>query len=234
MNSNTLVSRRSAVTLLLLFLALVPFATALAQEAPAIPGLINPADGGVYDTHAPLLQWTNVEADTYKIVIKTEDGTKYLKYKLNGAEVCSEFLDCSYSLATSGDSFDENGVYTWKIVAKNEFGKSKSETATFTIDFPGAPELISPLPGATVGGNTSFEFQEVNAATRYTLVVKNTVTKEKFKVSVDNPVCSSGICSLSLDETLEPGAYSWKVKSEQPPMPNKSKSEKQTFTVEAL
>lgn len=234
MNSYTLISRRAAATLLLLVLALVPFATALAQEAPAIPTLVNPADGQTYNTHAPLLQWTDVEADTYKIVIKKADGTKYLKYKLNDADVCSEFLECSYSLATSGDSFDENGEYTWKIVAKNEFGKSKSEPATFIIDFPGAPTLVSPLPGATVTGSTTFSFEEVVAATAYKLVVKNTDTKQKFKVSVDTTVCTSGICTVSLPETLEPGSYSWKVTAQQPPLPNKSKSEKQTFTVEIL
>ncbi len=213
-----------------LVLILVPFTIVLAQDAPAAPELISPADGEVYNTHAPLLQWTNVEANIYKIVIKKADGTKYLKYKLNGADVCDEFLGCSYSLATSDDSFDENGDYTWKVVAKNEFGKGK-KTAAFTIDFPGAPKLISPQPGATVSGNTSFNFEEVVAATQYKLVVKNTATKQKFKLTADNPICPSGICALSLTDTLAPGSYSWKVKAHQPPMPNKSKSEKRNFTV---
>jgi hypothetical protein len=227
---------RFALVALLLILIVVPLGGVLAQTAPATPVLVSPADGSIQNTHLPFLEWTGADADTYKIVIKNPDGTKFFKKQVNAADVCSG-TDCGYSLVSDGVSFDRNDEgYSWKVTAINAVGKAKSASAVFAIDFPGAPELESPLEGATVSGDVTFMWNEVTAANFYTLIVKNTVTKQKQKALLylsQSPICSAGLCEYAFSQPLSAGTYSWKVKAEQQPLPNSSKSEKRLFTVSA-
>jgi hypothetical protein len=224
------------ITVLLLVVTLLPLGVSSAQEAPDIPVLTSPMDGSIQNTDTPLFQWSDVTADVYKLVIKDESGVKFLKQKLNSADVCEEFTACSYSLVNVDLTFTENGDYLWKIVAKNEFGKAKSETAGFTIDFPGAPELVSPADGDTlispVSDLMSFSWNEVVTATRYVFSIKHLESGEKVKQTLDNPVCPSGVCEYTLPVLLFPGTFTWRFTAQQPPISNKSKSEKRTLIVQ--
>jgi hypothetical protein len=222
---------RFAFVFLLIILALVPFATAFAQEVPDTPILMNPSDGSVENTNTPLLEWSDAAADTYKVVVKDADGIKLFKFKLNSADVCDGFGTCYYSLSNDDLAFTENGDYSWKVVAKNEAGKAKSDTAFFTIDFPGTPELVSPADGDLVQGNVVFQWNEVLAAIRYVLTVKDDASGQKVKQTLDYLVCPGGLCYYQFSIPLAPGSYTWSVSAEQPPIPNKSKSEKRSIVV---
>jgi hypothetical protein len=227
------ITPRFTFAALLFILTFIPFSTSFAQDLPDTPVLTNPADGSIQTTNTPLLEWTDAAADSYKVVIKNDLGVKVFKFSVESADVCDDFGSCSYSLVNDDLSFSENGDYSWKVVAKNTAGKAKSEAAAFTIDFPGAPVLISPSDGATVAGNTLFQWEERPAAIRYVLSVKDSTTGEKVKRTFDYPSCPSGICFYQFSIPLEPGSYTWSVSAEQPPIPNKSKSEKRAFTVGA-
>jgi hypothetical protein len=228
MSLRTKVSRFT-ITGFLFVLVLMPLGSTLAQDAPDTPVLLSPMDGGVYNTDTPLFEWTDAAADTYKLVIKNADGTKFLKQKFDTADVC-DVTGCRYSLVNANLTFTENGEYSWKVVAKNEFGKAKSTSAAFTIDSPGAPELEAPLDGANVTGQVTFSWTEINGATRYVLILKHTGTGDKLKETFDYPVCISGICEYTPQDPLIFGTYTWKVTAQQPPIPNKSKSEKWSFS----
>jgi hypothetical protein len=92
----------------------------LVGTAPAPFALISPADGATLS--APLLTWSaSAGADQYVIVVKREGSDeKLLKEKPTSASLnCT--AQCSMSLA--GITLKPGKTFTWKVIAKNPFGK---------------------------------------------------------------------------------------------------------------
>lgn len=107
--------------------------TARIAGPPAVPTLISPANGGTVDTSAPLFQWSDDGfTATYKLVVKKPSGVTLFKQTFNAGDICSGGM-CS----TGGPTNLKDGkTYTWKVVAKNAYGKAKSAKWSFTVDLP--------------------------------------------------------------------------------------------------
>jgi hypothetical protein len=226
-------NRRSLLILIALLMTTASLVSA--QAVPVTPVIVSPADGSTTDTHAPLLQWTGDPATTtsFKVTIKDAAGVKvYTKGGIDPAAACTG-TDCSYSFGAENVSLP-NGQFTWKVVAKNEAGKSKSDPATFTVEFPGIPELIAPADNATTGQtNPTFEWNVVNQADQYRVKVKNTVTGEKFNSDWQTGICAA-TCTYTFANNFALGTYKWSVDARQVTFPdNVSKSVKRTLTITA-
>ncbi len=100
----------------------------LVGTAPAAFTLLTPADGGTLST--PTFTWSaSIGAEQYVLVIKRTNGEKLFKQKYTaGAVNCA--AQCSASL--TGLALQSGKEYTWKVTAKNTFGKAKGGKRTFT------------------------------------------------------------------------------------------------------
>jgi hypothetical protein len=221
---------------MLIILFILALTSSFVMAAPPTqPVITSPAEGMSYDTHAPLLQWTSDPANvtSFKVVIKNAAGEKvYSKGGILPASACSG-TDCMHSFGAENVSLS-NGQFTWRVTAINAEGKAKSAPATFTINFPGAPELIAPDDNDSSGAtNTVFEWNSVNAADQYRVKVKNTVTGAKFNSDWQSAsaLCGS-TCTYVFDAPFAGGTYKWSVEARQVTFPTSiSKSVKRTFTI---
>ena len=99
----------------------------LIGTAPAPFTLLSPADGATLTT--PTLSWSaSIGASEYVLVIK-HDGSddKLVKEKLT-PDVVQCVVDCSVSL---GVTLQPGELYSWKVTAKNVFGKVKGGKWSF-------------------------------------------------------------------------------------------------------
>jgi hypothetical protein len=198
------------------------------------PLLTSPANGTTVNTHSPSFQWTGAGATQVKVTVKNAQGVKVFKEKYNAADVCSD-TGCSVSPGAGTNFSLKNGAgYTWKVVAQNALTTVKSDKATFAVDFPGTPILSSPAADANVSSTPTLEWSEIDAATEYKIVIKRVSDGVKIDTgswTSGTTLCGGGTCSYTLSEALSTGAYTWRVQTRQNPIPNKSKSERRTFTV---
>jgi hypothetical protein len=225
---------RKLLTLLMMLLFTTSLALAETRAVPTKPVITAPANGSTVETHAPLLQWTVDGAETFKVVIKNAAGVTVLKKGgLVAADLCAG-TDCSYSFGAENLSLP-NGQMTLKVVAKNAEGKAKSDASTFTVNFPGTPELVSPADNDTSGNtNPGFTWNEVAQADQYRVKVKNTVTGAKVNSDwqAASSLCGGGICIFSFDPPFNLGTYKWSVEARQVTFPESvSKSAKRTLTI---
>jgi hypothetical protein len=233
--------RKYAVfTLVVLMTAAMGVSVSAQGQARAVPGtpvITSPADGTTTTTNAPLLQWTGDVANTtsFKVVIKDAAGTTvYKNGGIDPAQACTGDA-CSFSFGAENVTLG-NGSFTWKVSAKNAEGKAKSLAATFTVNFPGTPELIAPAEGSSSANTVpTFNWNVVNQADQYRVKVKNTVTGATFKSDwqAASAVCAS-TCSYTFAAAFAAGTYKWSVDAGQVTFPTSiSKSVKWTFTIEA-
>jgi hypothetical protein len=221
-------------TLIILIILALTSSFVLAAP-PTQPVIVSPADGMTYDTNAPLLEWTGNNTDTtsFKVVIKDAAGNKvYSKGNLLPVDVCAGSA-CLYSFGAENIQLG-NGQFTWRVTAINADGKTKSAPATFTINFPGALELIAPDDNDTTGAtNIVFEWNSVNAADQYRVKVKNTVTGAKSNSDWQSASALCGAtCTYVFDAPFAAGTYKWSVEARQVTFPTSiSKSIKRTFTI---
>jgi hypothetical protein len=208
----------------LIILVILALASSFVLAAPPVqPVITSPADGMTYDTNAPLLQWqwsTATAVTSFKVVIKNAAGeTVYKKGGIIPINFCNE-TDCSYSFGAENVSLS-NGQFTWRVTAINAEGKAKSAPATFTINFPGAPELIAPDDNDSTGAtNIVFEWNSVNTADQYRVKVKNTMTGAKWNTDwqSSSAVCGS-TCTYVFDAPFAAGTYKWSVQARQVTFP---------------
>lgn len=226
--------RLSLMALMALFLT-ASLTLAAERAVPGQPVIVSPADESTTNTNAPLLQWTGDAAGTtsFKVVIKNDAGEKvYSKGNLAPADVCAG-EDCSHSFGAENVTL-ANGLFSWRVIAKNAEGKSKSLAAAFTVDFPGTPELVAPMDGSSSGiTSPTFEWNVVAAADQYRVKVKNTVTGEKFNSGdlAASTACAQ-TCTYAFPTAFAPGTYKWSVQAGQVTFPDSiSKSVKHTFTI---
>lgn len=216
-------------------LVLVLVAAPVIAAPPEKPVITSPGGGEVYNTHSPLLEWTEgAGATEYDIVIRNALNAVVFKKKgLAAGDVCTEGA-CSYSLATEEPPFSFlNGTYTWNVLGKNVDGRNRSAKATFIIDFPGKPTLVSPDKNATTGTTPVFSWNTVDAAEEYTVVVNHPSTGVKLISIPLTPVevCIGDVCTFSFNSIFRPGTYRWWVQAKQITFPNVSKSERRKIKV---
>ena len=101
----------------------------LVGTAPAAFTLLTPADGAQLST--PTLKWTaSAGAQVYVVKVKRQsNGKKMFKEKLTPAQL-NCVTECSLTL--TGVKLKPGKDYTWKVTAKNAFGKAKGGKRSFT------------------------------------------------------------------------------------------------------
>jgi hypothetical protein len=219
----------SAVLLLVMF-GLVVAQIAAQNTRATVPVLTLPIAGETVNTYSPLLNWENNGADSYKVIVKNAAGTKILKVNVNPIETCDGA--CIVSPVNEGVEL-LNGIHTWRVIAKDADGKAKSEVRSFTVDFPGAPILITPIDDAQVGIDPILEWEVGNDAFAYKVKVKNTDTGATFKTEWTD---AFEICleTCAITSTLGAGNYNWLVQARYDNPIYVSKSAKATFSIPAV
>jgi hypothetical protein len=66
------------------------------------------------------------------VVVKKPNGNTIFKQIYDAASVCSGGA-CSVTITTA---LKDGKTYTWKVVAKNTYGKTKSAIWSFTVNLP--------------------------------------------------------------------------------------------------
>lgn len=201
---------------------------------PDKPPLISPANASTINDAAPTFQWTDVGRTTqYQLVIKDSAGNTFLKKGYDPALFCAGGV-CAVSLVTEGLTLAHGETYNWKVVAKNDTGKTTSDKWTFTTDLvPAAFNLLSPPDASSVATTTpTLQWQEAARTDSYKVSIKDNKGNTVFSQSVSPAtVCSGGTCSVSVTTALKDGkTYTWKVVAKN--AFGKTKSAKWTFTVD--
>jgi hypothetical protein len=100
----------------------------LEGTAPGAFNLVSPADDAAISTFVFTWSPSNGAAE-YKLTIKDAAGIKIVSEKIPTGEVnCNP--DCAF---TASGNFQNGSAYNWKVVAKNPFGKVKSEKRDFVV-----------------------------------------------------------------------------------------------------
>jgi hypothetical protein len=98
---------------------------ALDTSAPSVPTLIAP--GGEILSSSPSFEWSNAEADWYKLYLEQSDTLVHEEWYA-ASDVCGQsscIFDNMPALA--------EGAYTWHVTALNTAGHAKSNTGSFTV-----------------------------------------------------------------------------------------------------
>jgi hypothetical protein len=153
------------------------------------------------DDSTPPLGWMPVlGAQAYEVVIASDDGFSHV---VTSQVTRSLSLDVTSPLA--------DGKYYWHVRAYNvnlEAGRF-SQTRSFTVDTtpPPAPSLISPAENARVSTRPFFQWERLDAATKYHIQVDNNLdfsspeyTSSKQEASIRMP-------------RLARGTYFWRVRA---------------------
>ncbi|MBC8171899.1 MAG: hypothetical protein H7X77_09505 [Anaerolineae bacterium] len=97
---------------------------------PEQPILIAPA-GEVSPENLAFVWQPGEDTTTYKLTFKDSLGTKVGSASFDPA--ACEVATCTLSAAQTGVSFVPGSAYTWRVVAKNSNGKTKSSVQNFSI-----------------------------------------------------------------------------------------------------
>ncbi|MBK9124140.1 MAG: hypothetical protein IPM16_13630 [Chloroflexi bacterium] len=220
--------RRTLVPLMLLAMMAVGIAQADPLPVPEAPGLgviilpvvnlLSPPDGVTVD-YSNVFTWSRVQtADSYVIKMKVvETGAK--AKQVVSTDNCFEAGFCIKAMEDTPifDHVDDGDTVEWKVIAKIDDIKVKSQTWTVVVDTVAAPTTLLPAHGALLLPVHSLSWNnddDVNA--QYKVVVKDadsgdTVFKlKRFSNQCEGP-CSvnSGVYGpLPLAET-----FTWFVKA---------------------
>lgn len=219
-----LLARRSLSVSFLIGVVLALSVTVAHASPPTQPVVTSPANGSTVDTHTPLIQWTGnpSNTDTFVVVLRNNLNVLIVRRVVAADDACFG-TSCMLSIA---DTSLKNGKgYKLRVTARNGSGNVKSPLSTFDVNSPGSPTLISPVDGATVGRTFTVQWGEVNTATHYRVVLRNTSTGAKVNSGWLSAmsVCGSGTCSHTLP-LVKVGNYQWRVHARQEPIPNISRS----------
>jgi len=163
--------------------------------APAIPGLISPANASIINNTTTQLVWHSVsDAVLYNLVVNS-----------GKSEIVNEMLS---DTTFTPDEFAE-GNYAWKIRAQDAVGNwsNFSTEWTFTIasSGPAAPNLVSPNNGANINDLTpEFIWHSAADADTYNLTVE--LEKQIIEINTDDT-------TYTPVSNLSEGTYLWKVRA---------------------
>lgn len=201
--------------------------------------LQQPAHQGVVVSNNVTFTWDGlIQATSYRIKLKRKDVPKLITIRYDAS--CGN--TCSYTpdYAALGWKWNDNGVYTWKVVAKGALGDTLAKTTKhkFTTDLmPETINVISPANGYIMSGTTlTTQFSSDARVEQYRLIVKRGAEKQKTAWSNAVTVCSAGTCTMTMNLNVfsggaTNGAYSVKVRGRSSISANKVASPKHTFTV---
>lgn len=179
---------------------------------PAIPQPIRPYTS--YNIIDLPFQWYALpEAENYLLTVFDPNGQVWKEEWVSKSEADCEsgLASCTYKFA---DPLPVEGTYEWNMKAANGYGLSQvSKTLWFSVLYPipENPVKISPIPDSTISNQPTFEWQPVDTAYYYRLIVENTFDRT-FN---SNEVCSENLCSYTLsgNEILPSGSMLWWVKA---------------------
>ncbi|MBP6786436.1 MAG: S8 family serine peptidase [Candidatus Promineofilum sp.] len=181
------------------------FAALSALDELLPPDLAAPADGATLDEAAVALEWSAVpHAEAYTLEIAADTTFDTLLHSHTGEAT-------TFTTEPLAD-----GVYYWRVYASAgpEIGPL-SPVWSFTVDTPdpplcetpGAPALIGPPDGATLGDDVvAYEWDSLPAATVYELQV----AAPDFAAPVVEATTTEA--SYQAADALEPGVYHWRVR----------------------
>ena len=165
------------------------------------PTLREPQRNFLTNNPSPSFSWTKVRgASGYEIVIAKD----------------SRFAQIITNQVVSGLSYTNSalltdGVYYWRVRAYSpDFQPGKfSITNSFIIDTtpPAAPSLISPVNNARVNTKLKFNWEKVNAATRYQIEIDNNANFSSPEWNSQRPD------SVYQVFTTRSGVYFWHVRA---------------------
>jgi carboxypeptidase T len=179
---------------------------------PAPTTLISPSGPNTETT--PTYTWEVVSAATkYRLVVKGPLGT-VIKRTYKASNVCD---GSAGTCAVTPPTELGEGEHTWRVKTINSYGSTWSDWMDFTVGPavpPGPATLISPS-GASTDTTPTYTWEVVPTATKYRLVVKDslaTVLKATYRAS---KVCdgSAGTCAVTPPTELAAGEHTWRVKS---------------------
>lgn len=182
--------------------------TAPPQPAPPTP--ISPQ--GTITTRLPTYSWAAVPyAESYLVWVDDASGKNIFKQWFNAPKVCAS----ATCVATPPVQL-ENVAHTWFVKAWNSTGTNGWSTpVAFTVNgVPNAPNLLAPANGATnVPQPIKFQWYRETNATSYDLQVlqgKSIVIDQQG--ILDSQACSGSVCQDTLQQILNGGTYTWKVR----------------------
>ncbi len=159
--------------------------------APAIPTLVSPSDNNISNNQSPTFIWhTSVDADSFNLV--------YTGPAKSVTSVVTK--DTTYIASVPLD----DGVYNWKVRAKDEYGNYSdfSTEWTFTIDVtpPSVPVLIAPANSTILTTESlTMVWHSSIEAVLYNLVIGN-----------DSVFLTDTVFATELPR----GSYVWKVRAQ--------------------
>jgi hypothetical protein len=162
------------------------------------PDPISPPGDGTIDSRSPTFFWYLLPgSERYRLVV-TPDGS--ISPVINDSTI----FDTTYTAVTILDP----GVYNWYLQGKDSLGNwsTPSEPWRFTLVLP-PPDLISPANNAKINNQSpEFNWSAVDDAVKYNLLVKN-----GFNIAVISETTDA--TRFTPLRALDPGTYTWKVKT---------------------
>lgn len=228
--------RKHLLSFFCLVFVLITTVFSVSAAPPTKPVLTSPENGDTVNTHTPLLSWQASDgATSYKIILQTSPQKAKVFTKILSVETddpCSGGDTCNYSMVNDEINL-LNRAYRWRVIARNQDGNKVSPFATFTVDFPGKPTLVSPANNGPAVQVQTFEWGVVDQAETYTVVVQHIKSGQKTISVPLSPAefCEGSTCTFQFNSLLKLGATRWWVEARQLTFPNVSRSAKRKMTV---
>lgn len=199
-----------------------------AAGAPPAPVPYSPFNGGISNQLKPTFRWNKASGATKYVLRLTNQTTGAQKKATISSTACGS--TCSHSFP---DKLVDGHTYAWRVEAVNDSGKTPSAQFTLYIEHPGAPTLLSPIPGDKVkSAAVQFSWTSVSGASEYVLKLKDKTTGQVvLKKTVSKSICG-GSCIYALKANEQSGIihkhqYQWNVTAKN--SDGKSKSGKYLF-----
>ncbi len=189
-------------------------------DAPAIPTLVSPANGGSINDNTPELTW-NASAGAYTYTLEYADNPGF-----TGAVEVADLSGTTYTTPTLAD-----GDWYWHVKAVDQALNESAYSASwsFTVDTvpPGIPGLVSPANSSFTNDNTpELTWNSSSGAHTYTLEY------------ADNAGFTGAVEVTDLSDTtytmpaLADGDWYWHVKAVDEALNESSYSTAWSFTVD--
>ncbi len=144
--------------------------------------LISPAADTTINALGVTFEWQPNPAEdavtAYRLVINDFNFDSYLTTRYTPADICTDTV-CTVTIDTP--TF-KNWLYNWQVVAKNDSGKTRSESQEFWVMFPGWINILNPVTSTTpIADNTPLiEWERVPQAAEYRVRIKDANTDGSF------------------------------------------------------
>ncbi len=182
----------------------------LAQVAPPLPKLIEPADGAQVASLAPLLHWLPPEPGDYQVQVAFDPAFTTMAF--------TSTVSLSAPVQTQEYIMEGNLIQTtlyWRVGEVKPEGYLFSPTWSFTTPVKdsskllAAPHLLAPANQATLpASNVTLSWQSVSGATYYRVALYAPDGTQVTAAVLAAPTTTFTLHNLSAGTT-----YSWRVKA---------------------